>query len=196
MRLEVHGLENLKKLERPFLICPNHQSFVDPFVLCSNYSFALFRNIFHVGASEFFSNALMRFIAKMLNVVPVNPDTELMRAMKAGAIGLKHGKVLNIYPEGERAFDGELHQFKKGAAILATELGLPIVPVAMDGLFKVWPRGSWRIRPAMVKIMIGEPFYAKDILTSNQDVSDDERYSQVTTHLKDAIASMIADMRN
>jgi long-chain acyl-CoA synthetase len=196
MRLEVHGLENLKNLERPFLICPNHQSFVDPFVLCSNYPFALFRNIFHVGASEFFSNALMRFIAKMLNVVPVNPDTELMRAMKAGAIGLKHGKVLNIYPEGERAFDGELHQFKKGAAILATELGLPIVPVAMDGLFKVWPRGSWRIRPAKVKIMIGEPFYAKDILTSNQDVSDDERYSQVTTHLKDAIASMIADMRN
>src|SRR5204863_9160990 len=148
----------------------NHQSFLDPFVLSSNYPYRLFKNIFHVGASEFFANRLMQFIAKMLNVVPVDPDTQLMKAMKAGAIGLKHGKVLNIYPEGERAFDGELHTFKKGAAILATELDLPIVPVAIDGLYKVWPRHSWRIRPAKVKITIGKPFCAKEILSRESRV--------------------------
>ncbi len=222
MRLEVHGLENLEKLsklnelgklDKPFLICPNHQSFLDPFVLCSNYPFALFKNAFHVGASEFFSNPFMRFVAKMLSVVPVNPDTELMRAMKAGAIGLKHGKVLNIYPEGERAFDGELHTFKKGAAILATELDLPILPVALDGLQNVWARNSWRIRPAKVKITIGKPFYAKDILSDaalSSDTHDssglspvsqtsspsgDAAYEAVTGHLKQAIADMIDDMR-
>jgi len=198
LRLEVQGLEEIKKLERPFLICPNHQSFLDPFVLSSNYPFALFRNIFHVGASEFFSNALMRFIAKMLNVVPVNPDTELMRAMKAGAIGLKHGKVLNIYPEGERAFDGDLHQFKKGAAILATELGLPIVPVALDGLHKVWARKSSRIRLAKVKIKIGKPFYANDILPNglkDDAMTDEKRYEIVTSYLKARVAEMIDEMR-
>ena len=198
LRVDVKGLDELKKLERPFLICPNHQSFLDPFVLCSNYPFALFRNIFHVGASEFFSNSLMRFIAKMLNVVPVNPDTELMRAMKAGAIGLKHGKVLNIYPEGERAFDGELHGFKKGAAILATELDLPIVPVALDGLQNVWARNSWKIRPSKVKITIGKPFYAKDILSApdpSSPASDEDRFAVVTGHLKDTIARMIGEMR-
>ncbi len=216
MRLEVHGLGNLKgltelnndgKIKNTFLICPNHQSFLDPFVLCSNYPFELFRNIFHVGASEFFSNAFMRFIAKMLNVVPVNPDTELMRAMKAGAIGLKHGKVLNIYPEGERAFDGELHTFKKGAAILATELDLPIVPVALDGLQNVWARKSWRIRPAKVKITIGKPFYAKEVVSrrlsvasgsstnNEQPTTNDELYSSVTDHLKQTIVDMIDEMR-
>jgi 1-acyl-sn-glycerol-3-phosphate acyltransferase len=145
----------------------------------------------------------MRFVAKMLNVVPVNPDTELMRAMKAGAIGLKHGKVLNIYPEGERAFDGDLHQFKKGAAILASELDLPIVPVAIDGLYKVWARQSWRIRPAKVKIQIGKPFYARDILdregskgsTTALQRTDDDRYTKVTDHLKETIADMIAELR-
>jgi long-chain acyl-CoA synthetase len=164
MRLEVQNIEELRKLERPFLICPNHQSFLDPFVLTSNYPFHIFKNIFHVGASEFFEGRFMQWVAKMLQVVPVNPDTELMKAMKAGAIGLKKGKVLNIYPEGERAFDGELHGFKKGAAILATELDLPILPVAMDGLYKVWPRKSWRIRPAKVKIRFGKAFYAKDVI--------------------------------
>lgn len=219
MRLEVHGVANLNAGtqaagEQGFLICPNHQSFLDPFVLSSNYPYRLFKNIFHVGASEFFANSLMRFIAKMLNVVPVDPDTQLMKAMKAGAIGLKHGKVLNIYPEGERAFDGELHAFKKGAAILATELDLPIVPVAIDGLYKVWPRHSWRIRPAKVRITIGKPFYAKEVLNRGADVlsrsatvpasdatpltfnspslSGDAAYTAVTEHLKNVIADMIA----
>ncbi|MGB5013253.1 MAG: AMP-binding protein [Pyrinomonadaceae bacterium] len=209
LRLEVSGKENLDRTMKieaskdknssfdihnsSFIICPNHQSFLDPFVICSNYPFRLFKNIFHVGASEFFNNGLTRYIAKLLNVVPVNPDTELMRAMKAGAIGLKAGKVLNIYPEGERAFDGELHGFKKGAAILAAELDVPIVPIAIDGLYKVWPRNSWRIRPAKVKMMVGKPFYAKDVAGGNGH--DDDAYTAVTAHLKKVIADMIADMR-
>lgn len=212
MRLEVTGRENLisamdrpeyadREGERtrssvtPFLICPNHQSFLDPFVVCSTYPHRLFRNIFHVGASEFFTNRLMQSVARMLNVVPVNPDTELMRAMKAGAIGLKNGKVLNIYPEGERAFDGELHTFKKGAAILATELDLPIIPVALDGLQNVWARKSWKIRPAKVKIMIGKPFYAKDALGHAVTNATDEDYAAITEHLKQTISNMIEEMR-
>jgi 1-acyl-sn-glycerol-3-phosphate acyltransferase len=134
----------------------------------------------------------MRFIAKMLNVVPIDQDTQLMRAMKAGAIGLKHGKILNIYPEGERAFDGKLHEFKKGAAILATELALPIEPVALDGLQNVWARRSWRIRPAKVKITIGEPFYPRVLFGPNDP---EAAYQQTTDHIKSTIEQMIADMR-
>ncbi|MBA2494133.1 MAG: AMP-binding protein, partial [Acidobacteria bacterium] len=137
LSLEVSGLEELKKIKRPFLICPNHQSFIDPFVVSSNFDYDTFTNSFAVGATEFFQSSFMKSIARLLNTIPINPDAQLMKAMKAGAVGLKHGKILNIYPEGERAFDGELHSFKKGAAILAAELDLPIVPVALDGLYKV-----------------------------------------------------------
>lgn len=206
MRLEIEGIENLKKVERPYLICPNHQSFLDPFVLCSNYPLSVFRNIFHVGASMFFKSRFMQFVAKMLNVVPIDQDTQLLRAMKAGAIGLKNGMILNIYPEGERAFDGNLHEFKKGAAILATELELPIVPVALDGLQNVWARRSWKIRPAKVKIRIGQPFYASDVHStasvdqedheSKTAISDDARYEFVTEHLKATIERMIQEMRS
>lgn len=192
-RLEIENPENLKQLNRPFLICPNHQSFLDPFILCTTFSYEIFKNSFHVGASEFFQNPLMKFVAKMLNVVPIDPDIQLMKAMKAGAIGLKNGKILNIYPEGERAFDGELHEFKKGAAILATELDLPILPVAIDGVHKVWARNSLKIRPAKVKIRFGKPFYAKDIVDSN--LNDEAKYEAVTNHLKNEIAAMLADLR-
>lgn len=210
MRLEVEGLENLKKLKAPYLICPNHQSFLDPFVVCSNYPFDVFRKTFHVGAAMFFKGAIMRFVASMVKVVPIDPDTQLMRAMKAGAVGLKRGKILNIYPEGERAFDGNLHDFKKGAAIIASELDLLIVPVALDGLYKVWARGSWKIRPAKVKIRFGEPISARLIAgqlpaavpaggnTSaiTTAATDEQRYEYVTAHLKNTIAAMIEDIRS
>ena len=209
MRLEVTGVENIETAQAPrlretpsdeglkeaFIICPNHQSFLDPFVLCSNYPFDIFKRTFHVGASEFFQTRLMGWIAGMLHVVPVDPDTQLMKAMKAGAIGLKRGRVLNIYPEGERAYDGELHKFKKGAAILATELALPIVPVAMDGLYKVWARRTYRIRPAKVKVRIGKPFLVADIIPDLESMSREEVYRKVTAHLRDTIQKMIAEMR-
>ncbi len=193
MRLEVKGEEVFDKMQRPFLICPNHQSFLDPFIITANYPFRIYRHIFHVGASMFFQSGFMLWAARMLNVVPIDPDTQLMKAMKAGAIGLKHGKVLNIYPEGERAFDGELHDFKKGAAILATELDLPILPVAIDGVYKVWARQSWIIRPAKVKVRFGKPFYPKDVFDNS--LTDEAKYEAVTAHLKSEISMMTDSMR-
>ena len=138
----------------------------------------------------------MNWVSRLLQVVPVNPDTELMRAMRAGAAGLKNGKILHIYPEGERGFDGELHEFKRGAAILATELDRPIVPVALDGLYKVGPRSSWRIRLAKVKVRFGEPIYAREILKDSSTLTSDQKYAAVTAHLKQTIADMIDAMRN
>jgi long-chain acyl-CoA synthetase len=201
MRLEVTGLENLKQMKNPFLICPNHQSFLDPFIICSNYPFEIFKQTFHVGASQFFQSGFMQFVARILQVVPIDPDTQLMKAMKAGAIGLKNGKILNIYPEGERAFDGELHEFKKGAAILSSELDLPILPVALDGAFKVWARGTWRIRPAKVKIHFGEAIYPKQALavlpveSGAAETSSEAKYELLTGNVKAKIASMIDEMR-
>jgi len=50
--------------------------------------------------------------------------------------------VLILYPEGERSLDGSPKRFKKGAAILATNLRVPIVPIAIEGFRDAWPRGK------------------------------------------------------
>lgn len=184
LRMEVSGIENLTSLKRPFLICPNHQSYLDPILVCSVYPKDILKNIFHVGASEYFRNFITAQIAGLINIVPVDPDTNLLRAMRAGAVGLKAGKILNIYPEGERSFDGLLHKFKKGGVILATELDLPVIPVALDGVYKVWARKSKRIRFAKVKIKFGEPirFQTND-------------YEKNTAQLKETIQKMLDEMR-
>ena len=194
LQLEVTGAEELSKLKRPFLICPNHQSFLDPFIVTSAYPFDVVKNSFVVGSSEFFQSNFMQFIARFMNIVPIDPDTQLLKAMKASATGLKHGKVLNIFPEGTRAFDGDLQEFKKGAAILATELDLLIVPVALDGLYKVWGRSSRQIKLSKVKVRFGKSFYAKEIITPEMD--SEAQYQTVTRHLKQEIQNMLGEMRH
>ena len=192
-RLEVTGTENVANLKRPFLVCPNHQSYLDPFLVTCQYPFEQFKNSFAVGASQFFESKFMQRLAAFLNTVPVDADTQLLKAMKASAVGLKHGKILNIFPEGARAFDGELHEFKKGAAILAVELDVPIVPVALDGFYKVWGRSSGKISFSKTQIRYGKPFFPRDVIT--EEMSDEAIYAAVTAHLKQTIEAMLVEMR-
>ncbi len=139
-RFRVAGRENLPR-QGPFLLCSNHQSYVDALFLVSALPFHIVRNLFFVGASEYFATTFSRWFARKINLVPVDPDTNLVRAMQAAAFGLRHGKVLVLFPEGERSIDGAPKKFKKGASILSLHLGAPIVPVALDGMFEIWPRG-------------------------------------------------------
>jgi long-chain acyl-CoA synthetase len=193
LRLEVERRDVLVRLRRPFLICPNHQSYLDAIILCSTYPRSALSRIFHVGASEYFAGSFMKRLARTFNIVPVDPDTRLLRAMRASAGGLRAGKILNLYPEGQRSFDGRLQEFKNGAAILATELDLPIVPVAIDGTYRVWPRDSWRIRPAKVRISFGEPLTPRSVI--REGVSGEAAYEAVTSELKKRIQRMLDEMR-
>ena len=145
-RPHASGVDRLPR-QGPFIISPNHQGYLDPFVLVGALPYAVFRQLFFVGAAEYFQTPLTAWLARSLNVVPVDPDANLLPAMQAGAFGLRHGKVLVLFPEGERSIDGTVKKFKKGAAILSHHLDVPIVPVAIDGVFELWPRNrplDWR----------------------------------------------------
>jgi long-chain acyl-CoA synthetase len=193
-RMEVKGREVLKQLKPPYLICPNHQSYLDPFLVCSTYPRHVLSDIFHVGASMYFTNPIMAQLGRLINVVPIDPDAQLLRAMRAGAAGLHARKILNIYPEGQRSFDGRLSEFKKGAAILATELRLPIVPVALDGIYRIWPRQSGRLRLAKVRIHFGEPINSQEITSNATD--EEVAYDKLTAVVKQRIQQMLDEMRS
>jgi long-chain acyl-CoA synthetase len=115
------------------------------------------RRVFFVGASEFFTSLPMKVVAWVANIIPVDPDANLLRAMKVGAYGLRSGRILCIFPEGARSFDGRLGEFKKGAAILASEIGAPMIPTAIRGTYEVWQRDSRRIHLHKVKVVFGTP---------------------------------------
>ncbi|MFV0389401.1 MAG: AMP-binding protein [Pyrinomonadaceae bacterium] len=191
-RLEVSGTEYLRAQKNPFLICPNHQSYLDPIVVCSTYPYSVLKNSFHVGASMYFKSSFTRSLASLLSVVPIDADKQTLKSLKIGAAGLRHGKILNIYPEGERSYDGELHPFKKGAAILSTEMGLEMVPVALDGMQNVLARDSKRIKLAKVKVAFCAPIIPKP----KKDIADDEvYYEELTKDLKAKISEKLVKLR-
>lgn len=187
--LHVTGLEKLPR-SGPFLICPNHQSFLDPLVLASVLPFPVFNHAFAVGTSEIFGSGFMRTLARWLRTIVVDPDANLIPAMRAGAFGLRHGRVLILFPEGERSVDGTPKVFKKGAAILATHLQVPIVPVALNGFYEVWPRGRkfmQKFNP--LRMTFGDPIYP-----TNREQPGETDYAQLTAELRSRVVEMWTEL--
>lgn len=178
LRLEVRGRENLPA-RGPFLICPNHLSFIDPLVVIGALPYRLFRHTFFLGYSAIFQKGVMGLLARLAGVIPVDADANLLRAMKIGAWGLRSGRILCIFPEGGRSFDGTLQEFRKGAAILARETGAALVPVGIRGTYEVWPRDSRRIRLHKVTVRFGRPL---------EPCSGS--YEEVTERLRAAVSSL------
>ena len=83
------------------------------------------RDTFYVGTSEIFGSRLMRRLAESFRLILIDPDANLVPAMRAGAYGLRKKRVLVLFPEGERSIDGPPKLFKKGAAILAIHTAMP-----------------------------------------------------------------------
>jgi long-chain acyl-CoA synthetase len=182
--LKVAGLEKLPK-HGAFILSSNHQSYIDPVVLAGVLPGRVVRRTFAVGTSEIFGGGFMRLLASWINVVVVDPDANLLPAMRAGGFGLRHGRVLVLYPEGERSIDGPPKIFKKGAAILSIQLQVPIVPIAIEGFHDAWPRNRRFQKFARLKIQFGDPIYPPP-----ESEASEGAYEQLTADLKARVVEM------
>jgi 1-acyl-sn-glycerol-3-phosphate acyltransferase len=123
-------------------------------------------------------------------VIVVDPDANLVSAMRAGAFGLRNGRILILYPEGERSIDGTPRTFKKGAAILSIHLQVPIVPVAIEGFYEAWPRGKSFQKFAPLKMQFGDP-----ILPPPETEASEAAYEELTAELKSRVVRMWKGLR-
>ncbi len=76
-----------------------------------------------------------------------------------------------VFPEGTRSKNGEVQLFKRGAFNLAAKAGYPVVPVTVKGTDKIMPKGSFKIKPREVLLVIDEPIQTENI-NSRQDELD------------------------
>ncbi len=187
--IEITGLEKLPK-NGAFIISPNHQSFLDGPLLPAMMPWRVFRDSFYVGTSEIFGTGLWRMLARTIKLIPVDPDTNLVPAMRAGAYGLRHGKILTLYPEGERSIDGTPRTFKKGAAILATHMQVPIVPVALEGFYQSWPRAQKFQGFKKLKVAIGDPIYPPERFDNAEAT-----YTRLNAELRARVVEMWEKLR-
>jgi long-chain acyl-CoA synthetase len=180
--LRYSGVEKLP--QAPFILCPNHQSFLDGPLVISVLPKRVIDHIFILGYTDYWEGWLMGLVAKMSRIVAVDADANLVQALQVGAAGLRKGMVLLVFPEGTRTIDGTLIEFKKGSAILAHELGVPIVPVGLKGAYEMWPRGG-KFRRHPVRVTFGEPIDPKRF----RDAADP--YAALTEELKSAVQKLV-----
>jgi long-chain acyl-CoA synthetase len=157
LRLKVSGLDHLPR-QGPFVLASNHVSHIDPFVILISVPVTVFEQIFTLGWEPYFRGWIGRFFAWIGHVIRIGPDTSLVTVLQTSATGLRHGKSLLIFPEGERSLDGRLLEFRKGIGILACELTVPVVPAWIEGTYQVLPVGARWPRLHSVALQIGKPF--------------------------------------
>jgi 1-acyl-sn-glycerol-3-phosphate acyltransferase len=95
--------------------------------------------------------------------------TAARRSIERAGERIRNGHSVLLFPEGTRSRSGELLPFKKGGFHLATDAGVPIVPVAVLGSRAAMPPGSWLVRPGQVQVVIGEPIPTAGVAPGERD---------------------------
>ncbi|MFN3599519.1 MAG: AMP-binding protein [Aquificaceae bacterium] len=156
-RLEVKGIENLPN--SPFILAPNHASYLDAFVLASALPLEIAQKTYFLGAEEYFRSPITSFFGKLAHVITVNLDKRLRESLQKTAWALRMGKVVVIFPEGARTRDGNLLPFRKGFAILSKELSVPIVPTTIIGTYQAMSLYDRIPKPNKIKVIFGKPIH-------------------------------------
>jgi len=110
--------------------------------------------------------------------------------MRAGAFGLSQGRILVLYPEGERSDTGKPRVFRKGAAILSIHEQAPIVPVAIEGFYDAWPRHQAWPKRAPLRLVFGKPIVPPPISEASEAA-----YDKLTAELKARVVQMWQELR-
>jgi len=166
VKVEVEGLENLA--EPAVLIC-NHMSWYDVFALMSHLPLdARFVGKKEIVKIPFFGPA---WLASGHIPIDRSDRRAAIRSLaRAGEILRSDGGVIIMFPEGTRSSDGELQPFKKGAFMLALQLGVPVIPAAVIGSRRIMKKGSPLVHPGTMTIRIGEPIPVDGLTEDDRDL--------------------------
>ncbi len=153
-RLTIDGTENLKK--HPVAVyAANHTSYMDTPVIFANLPFQ-FRIL---AKKNLWSMPFIGWYLARSGQIAVDSDNPraALTSLSAGVKALRAGMPLFVFPEGSRTPDGEIKDFMAGAAFLAIRAQVPVVPIALNGVYDLLPIHHSHFFPCDVDMMIGEP---------------------------------------
>ncbi len=140
---EIEGLENIDPKAR-YVICPNHVSNVDGIFVYSGIAGRLDpKEICCLAKRELFDSFFTRTLMQGCAAIPVERDGNTAAAYRAATWCMqKQGMSILIFPEGRRSKNGELGAMKDGAARLAKDVGAKLLPVCIEGTYRILPAGG------------------------------------------------------
>ena len=171
IRVEVDGLENVPR-DRPCVYMSNHQSVFDIAAIVTTlpvtWRFVAKRELQWI---PFFGWALA--LGHQIIIDRKNREASV-RSLARAAERVRAGANVIIFPEGTRSPDGSLRAFKSGGFHLALQAGVPIVPIAVSGSWRISPKRSLRIHSGRLLVRYGPP-----IPTRGMGVDDREELKRL-----------------
>jgi long-chain acyl-CoA synthetase len=170
----IQGRENLRGLTGPVLVICNHIGDVDVgFVLTALP--ARFRHKLATAAGgealealrtplanrnvflRIFDRIEWFFGVSLLNIFPLPREAGFRDSFAFAGESVDRGFSILVFPEGRHTTDGHMRPFRSGIGLLVKNLGIPVVPMRIDGLFELKHAGRMMARPFQVKVKIGPP---------------------------------------
>ncbi len=157
--VSVHGRDNIDK-KTSYVFVANHQGAFDIF---SIYGFLghNFKWMMKIGLRKIPFVGYSCYKAGHIYVDRSTPSA-VRTTIENAERQLRGGMSLVVFPEGARTLTGKMGTFKRGAYFLATEFNLPVVPVTIDGAFRVMPRTARLPRPGHITLTIHRPIMAPE----------------------------------
>ena len=154
VRVRVRGRENIDR-RTSYVFVANHQGAYDIFAIYG-YLRPNFRWMMKKSLEKI---PFVGFSCKISGHIFVDNSTPSATAhtMAAAEKQLSGGMSVVVFPEGSRSRDGKMHGFRRGALKLATEFSLPVVPITIDGAYRVMRRGSVLPHWGTINLTIHEP---------------------------------------
>jgi 1-acyl-sn-glycerol-3-phosphate acyltransferase len=172
MRLFVSGREVFDRIPHPVILVANHSSHLDTPTILRALPLPWRQRTAVAAAADYFykKRGVKELVALIFNTVPLSRE--------GGGVG--NGSTAHVdklidqrwnllmFPEGTRSRDGELHKLRSGAAAIAQQHGIPIVPIYVEGTHDAmppgrnWPKKRWLLaRRYRVEVHFGPPIWPK-----------------------------------
>jgi 1-acyl-sn-glycerol-3-phosphate acyltransferase len=162
--LNVKGRENIP--DRNCLFVSNHQGLLDIPVIVS----VINRQVGFVAKKELIKFKLISSWMKDIHSVFIDRDNvrDSIKTINEAVENLKSGYNMAIFPEGTRSRGPEVGEFKKGSMKLATKSQALVVPIAIDGTYKVLEANKWKVIPAKIDVIISKPIDVTSLTKEQQ----------------------------
>jgi 1-acyl-sn-glycerol-3-phosphate acyltransferase len=156
--LTVEGRENLDGIEGPAIVMPNHSSHMDTPVALSMLPERIRSRTYVAAAADKFYRPGKRWwwFSLFYGAFPIERGGGSNALAYAQQL-LASGESVMLFPEGTRSVDGAMARFHHGVSLLALGADAPVIPIYMQGLRDVMPKGQREPHPAAVHVKIGEP---------------------------------------
>lgn len=155
-RVKVHleGLENLEK-GKTYVYVSNHASMFDIPAVIGNIP----DEVRIVYKKELAYVPIWGWSLAVGHYISIDrfKAKDAMKSLDEAAVKIRNGASVLLFAEGTRTRTGKLQPFKRGAFSLATRSGIPVVPLTINNSYNILPKGSLRIRPADISIVIDKP---------------------------------------